>query len=108
MVTYITHKLLNLEPHMDDLNIIVVPRISADWEDVAFALRYEIPAVKLIKSKHNNDPKKCCKELFMDWLTTDNGVGPKVWSTLLDKLKKVGDLTAVRKKIKKELIELYA
>lgn len=93
---------------MDDLNIIVVPRISADWEDVAFALRYEIPAVKFIKSKHNNDPKKCCKELLMDWLTTNNGVGPKVWSTLLGKLQKVGDLTAVRKEIKKELIELYA
>ena len=92
---------------MDDLISIVVPRINADWEDVAFALRYKIPAVKFIRSKHNNDPKKCCKELLTDWLTTNNGVGPKVWSTLLDKLKKVGELTAVREEIRKELIEMH-
>ena len=92
---------------MGDLISIVVPRINADWEDVAFALRYEIPAVKFIRSKHNNDPKKCCKELLMDWLTTNNGIGPKVWSTLLDKLKNVGELTAAREEIRKELIEMY-
>ena len=98
---------LNLEPQMDDLNMIVVPRISADWEDVAYALRYEIPAVKFIKSKHNNDPKKCCKELLIDWLTTNNGVRPKIWSTLLDKLKKIGELDAAREKIREELIEMH-
>ena len=99
---------LNLVPQMGDLNMIVVPRISAEWEDVAYALRYEILAVKFIKSKHNNDPQKCCKELLTDWLTTNNGVGPKIWSTLLDKLKNIGELTAAREKIKEELIEMYS
>ena len=92
---------------MDDLISIVIPRINADWEDVAYALHYKIPAVKSIKTKHNNDPKKCCKELLTDWLITNNGVGPKVWSTLLDKLEKVEELTAAREEIRKELIEMH-
>ena len=81
---------------MDDLSKIVVPKISADWEDVAYALRYEIPIVKLIQNKHNNNPKKCCKELLTDWLMTNNGATPKIWSTFLDKLKKVEELAAAK------------
>ena len=83
---------------MDDLNQILVPKICAEWEDVAYALRYEIPIVKFIQSKHNDDPKKCCKELLIDWLRTSNGTGPKIWLTLLDKLKKVDELTVAREK----------
>ena len=92
---------------MDVLNMIVVHKINAEWEDVAFALRYEIPAVESIKSKHNQDPKKCCKELFKDWLITNNGAGPKIWSTLLDKLKNVGELATAREDIMRELVEMY-
>ena len=93
---------------MDDLNQIVVPNICADWEDVAYALHYEIPIVKSIQCKHNNDPKKCCKELLTDWLRTNNGTGPKIWLTLLDKLKKVDELTATREKIIEELAKTHA
>ena len=93
---------------MDDLNKILVPKISADWEDVAYALQYDIPIVKLIQNKHNNNPKKCCKELLTDWLMTNNGTRPKIWSTLLNKLKNVGELAAAREKIIEELVEMYA
>ena len=92
---------------MGILNMIVVPRINAEWEDVAFALHYEIHTVKSIRNKHNNDPIKCCKELFKDWLTSNNGTRPKIWFTLLDKLNKVGDLAAAREVIMKELFEMY-
>ena len=98
---------LNLEPQMGVLNEIVVPRISAEWEDVAYALCYKIPAVNIIKRKHKDDPKRCCKELLTDWLATNNGVGPKIWSTLLDKLETIGELTAAREEIRKKLIEMH-
>lgn len=93
---------------MGVLNEIVVPKINAEWEDVAYALRYEISAVESIRTKHNHDPKKCCKELFKDWLITSNGAGPKQWSTLISTLKKVGELAAAREQIIKELVEMYA
>ena len=52
------------------------------------ALHYDIPAIKI---KEREDPKKCCREFFKDWLQTSHGaeVGPKVWSTLFDALKDV-------------------
>ena len=33
---------------MHDLNRIVVPKVSAGWEDIAYALQYEIPTVEQI------------------------------------------------------------
>ena len=84
---------------MADLNNIVIPRIKAEWKDVAYALRYKIVTVNAIKQKHNENPKKCCQELFEDWLSTNHGVSPKTWSTLLDKLKEVEELSAATQEI---------
>ena len=94
---------------MGVLNKIVIDKITAHWEDVAYALCYKIATVETIKRKSNQDPKKCCQELFKDWLTTNNGVaaGPKIWSTLIDKLRDVEELTVAREEIVKELGEIY-
>ena len=91
---------------MGDINKIVIPKIQAEWEDVAYALHYEIPTVNAIKAMCNDNPKKCCKELFKDWLSTDHGAAPKTWSTLLDKLKEVEDLAAATNDIMNELRKL--
>ena len=91
---------------MHHLNKIVVPVVAAEWEDIAYALEYKIPAVKLIEKKHKEDPKKCCKELFKDWLSTDNGVKPKTWQTLIDTLKEVDKLDAVTKDITENLNQM--
>ena len=91
---------------MADINKIVVPHIQAEWEDFAFDLRYGIAAVNNISAKHKENPKKCCKELFKDWLSTDHGVGPKTWETLIEKLKENDDLAAATGEIINKLEEL--
>ena len=91
---------------MHDLNRMVVPKVSAEWEDIAYALEYDIPTVKQIRNKHKENPRKCCKELFEDWLTTDNGAKPKIWQTLLDKLKEIEDLHSITDDIIKKLNEM--
>ena len=75
---------------------IVIPKIMNEWEYIAYALRYDLPIIKSIKVKEREDPKRCCQELFKDWLTTNHGreAGPKVWSTLLDALKEVDEISA--------------
>ena len=78
---------LNVAPKMHQLNTIVVPNVSADWEEVAYALEYNIQIVRRIKNTHNKDLTKCCKELFEDWLITANGNKPKIWKTLVKALK---------------------
>ena len=81
---------------MFDLIKIVIPEIMNEWEYIAYALRYNLATIKAIKEKERGDPKKCCEEFFKDWLTTDNGAkaGPKVWSTLLNTLKEINEISA--------------
>ena len=93
------------EPKMGNINKIVVPRIQAEWEDVAYALSYEISTVNGIRAS-GEDPKKCCKRLFIDWLSTDHGVTPKTWSTLIEKLKEVDELATATNEIITELEKL--
>ena len=67
---------------------------------------YEIPAVDQISEKHKEDPIKCCKELFKNWLVTSNGVGPKTWQTLLGKFKEIKELNSATESITEELIQI--
>ena len=92
-------------PKMGDLFRIVIPRISAHWEEVAYALYYDINIVDNIETNCSGNTKKCCQNLLKDWLKTDHGkqAGPKTWSTLLDALKRVDDLTASRDNIIQDL-----
>ena len=92
-------------PEMGDLFHIVIPRISAHWEEVAYALYYDIHIVDNIEAKYNGNTTKCCQNLLKDWLQTDHGkrAGPKTWSTLLDALKRVEGLTASRENIIQDL-----
>ena len=80
---------------MCDLTKIVIPKIMNEWEYIAEALHYDLATIKAIKYKERENPKKCCRELFIDWLTTNNGTeaGPKVWSTLLYALKQVNEIS---------------
>ena len=91
---------------MHDLNRMVVPKVSAEWEDIAYALQYDIPAVEKISVKCKENPTKCCKELFKNWLATDNGAKPKIWQTLMDKLKEIEELGGVTEEIMKILIQM--
>ena len=80
---------------MFDLTNIVIPKIMSKWEYVAEAFRYDLAIIVSIKENGHGDVKKCCREFFKDWLTTDHGakIGPKTWLTLLDTLKKVSEIS---------------
>ena len=78
------------------LNEIVIPNIMNQWEDIAYALRYDIATVTAIKDQEHGNPRRCCREFLRDWLTTDHGsrAGPKVWSTLIDALNEVDEISS--------------
>ena len=73
-----------------------MPKIIDQWEYVAEAFLYDFTTIEAIKERGGGDPKQCCREFFKDWLTTDHGnkVGPQVWSTLLDILNEVDEISA--------------
>ena len=81
----------------------MIPNIKASWKYIAYALKYDIQPVKAIGKNNQNDVKECCLELFEDWLTTDHGVKPKTWSTLLARLKTVEELSAAVEVIEEKL-----
>jgi len=88
---------------MKDLHKTVFPKIAAEWKMVADYLNYDIPTINLIAETGKEDPMKCCIELFIDWLSTDNGLAPKTWSTLIETLKKIRQLSGAAKQIEESL-----
>ena len=99
LLLFISHT----EPEMRDLIIIVIPLLKAEWEDVAFILNYKAATISSIKQYHHNDPKKCCRELFTDWLETNHGVSPKNWGTLLNTIAESEDFTKTAEDILEQL-----
>jgi len=93
---------------MHYLNKLIIPKIEACWEDVAYALDFNIEKVDSIKEKHKGDPKKCCQEFLKFWLKTNHGVSPKNLLTLLDKISEVEELAMVCKEVLEKLLVIYS
>ena len=89
---------------MYELIEIVIPKIKAEWETLAYSMRYQPSDVKGFRGD-SQDFQQCCKELFINWITTDHGPKPKTYQTLLNHIKKIENLLAVSESIKKELIQ---
>ena len=97
----------NTEPKIPDLLKFVIPKVAAHWEIVAYFLEFEASRVEIIEEKHLKNPEKCCREVFIHWLNSNEGVNPKTWETLLKTLNDITELTAVTEQIEKELKQRY-
>ena len=84
---------------------IVIPKIKAKWNYVAFSMGYKIPAVNAFQKDAHNNSEDACFKFLCDWLETNNGVTPKNWSTLVDRIKAVDSLYTEAENIEKELIK---
>ena len=91
------------EPKMKHLNNTVIPRIAAYWKKVADALEFEVWKILTIEKKYRGDPEECCDELLRIWLSSGLGLHPKTWSTLINALKYVKQLTAITENIETNL-----
>ena len=96
----------NKKPDMWNLIKIVIPRVQAYWEDLAYAMQYDVNSVKTIR-ENCHDCEKCCRRLFEDWITTSHGIAPKTWLTLLERMKEVDSLISVSEDIEKELSSVF-
>ena len=99
--TYILYLLSDVQ--MWELNEIVIPKIKAEWKDLAYCMRYKPEEVEGFRND-SQDSKECCEKLFTNWLRTGHGPTPKTYQTLLKCIKKISRLTAVSKTIEEELI----
>ena len=83
----------------------VIPNISADWEEVAAFLEYNIPTTKSIKKANRGLPRDCRTELLKDWISTDNGVKPKTWEKFVEVFSQMRSLAMVTRQIKQSLCQ---
>ena len=88
---------------MKHLHQLVIPNVAAEWKIIAYYLEFTLPLIKIIEEQCRKDPVKCCTELFEQWLSSDYGVGPKTWSTLIKALKEIDQLSTVTKEIEQKL-----
>ena len=93
---------LPLEPEMWGLIKIVIPKVKASWDKLAYSMGYSVNAVRGFERDGRNSDEQC-RKFFEDWLTTGRGYTPKTWQTLLDRLKEVDDLTSAVEEIEKKL-----
>ena len=91
---------------MKNLLTIVVPRIAAEWNTVAYYMDFEIAEIKTIREKCREDPERCCTELLERWLQMKSD---RNWAALLTVFKQVRNLTAVTEQIENDLknLQLY-
>ena len=102
-VTVMFESFAIVEPTMKQLLTIVIPRIAAEWYKVAHCLEFTIPSIKIIQQQCRDNPKECCYELLKEWISTDQGIAPKNWTTLLSVFEHIKELTGVCNQIKKDL-----
>ena len=88
---------------MWDLINIVIPKVKASWENLAYSMNYDVAAVRGFE-RDGRSLDEQCRKLFEDWLTTGQGCTPKTWQTLLQRIKRVNNLTAAVEEIEKELM----
>ena len=88
---------------MEILHKIVIYRIASKWSMVADFLEYSIEFKELISAQCKLDPLECCACLLQDWLSSERGVSPKSWCTLIGTLRKIKMLTATTEKIVNDL-----
>jgi len=87
-----------------ELRKFVIPRVKAEWENLAYCMRYKPEEVEAFR-RDSKDLEESCGRLLTDWLTTSHDPKPKTYKNLLKYIKKIDKLTAVSKQIEKDLIE---
>ena len=82
----------------------VIPKVTAEWEDLAFCMTYKLHEVNVFKKGSHGDVQESCKNFLKNWLSTSHGPVPKTYKTLLSHIKQVETLSGVSDKIEEELI----
>ena len=89
---------------MFELTEIVIPKIKAEWERLAYRMRYTTQEVKAFK-RDSQDSAECCTNLLDDWISTGHIPIPKTYQTLLKYIRKIDKLTTASETVEKELIK---
>ena len=74
----------------DGKSVRVIPRVAADWEEIALCLGIERYILRTIKRDHGTSCEDACTDMFQRWLRGE-GKGPKTWRTIVCALEDIHD-----------------
>ena len=63
----------------------VVEKVSADWEELALALRFDHEIIRAVKQSEHFQVKAACRRILQRWLDWE-GLQPVTWETLVEAL----------------------
>ena len=75
---------------------------------VAYYLEFETSRVEIIEEKCFKNPEKCCREVFIHWLNSKEGINPKTWKVLLKTLSDITELTAATEQVEIEIKKVHS
>ena len=91
--------------HLEVINNMIIPKVSAYWNMVLYQLEYDIAFKKELEKKYKGDPRQCCTALLKDWITSSRGVVPKTITKLLEIFGQLPEIVSVVAEIKQLLGE---
>ena len=82
-----TLKNLSMMKTAEGNKIRIISTVAPKWKVLGDQLEFDEFGSKLdaIKTKNNNDPEECCREMFQHWLK-GSGVRPCSWRKLIELL----------------------
>ena len=89
---------------MFELTQIVIPKLAAEWESLAYCMRYTPEEVDGFR-RDSQESDECCKKLFANWISTGHGPNPKTYQTLLKYIQRIHQLRALSGAVAEELFE---
>ena len=89
---------------MFELTQIVIPKIQAEWESLAYCMKYTPEEVNDFR-RDSQDSGECCKNLLVDWISTGHDPNPKTYLVLLKYIQRIHQLRAVSEAVAEELID---
>ena len=83
-----------IDPFLEQFITTAVPLIHAKWRVVADYLDYPPTEVQKIDEEWK-ESVRCCKELFINWYNSGNGIQPCGWEALIAALRhrRFGDVS---------------
>lgn len=78
----------------------VVDKLAPYWVLVCDYLEYPVYMRNQFADYHGHVHRKCLIAVLEDWISTDNGRGPKTWSTFIESLSEIEGLEDITEAIR--------
>ena len=93
-----------LNNHRDQKIIRVIETVAAEWEVLAYTLRFDEPRIKIINREFWRQPEEACIGMFTRWLNGEHDLEPPTWHSLIQCLERAVKFEGLAYELKKVIM----